>query len=157
MATEHNTVIEELIKLLNGGGAHATLDDALKGLPKNLRGVKPDGMPYSIWQLLEHIRIAQWDMVEFSKGEEHQSPNWPDDYWVKDAEPADDEAWDNSIKQINNDLEAFISLLKKEDIYKKIPHGDGQTILREALQIGDHNSYHIAEIVALRRMLGAWH
>src|ERR1700759_5031132 len=132
MATEHNILIEELIKLLNGGGAHATLDDALKGLPKNLRGVKPDNMPYSIWQLLEHIRIAQWDMVQFSKDGSHQSPKWPDDYWVKDAEPADDETWDNSVKQINDDLEEFIALLKKEDIYAKIPHGDGQTILREA-------------------------
>ena len=157
MAAGHNIVIEELIKLLKGGGAHATLDDALKGLPKKLRGEKPANMPYSIWQLLEHIRIAQWDMVEFSKDANHQSPDWPDDYWVKDAEPADDDAWDNSIKQLNDDLDDFISLLKKEDIYKKIPHGDGQTILREALQIADHNSYHIAEIIALRRMLGAWH
>jgi len=157
MATENNIVIDELIKLLNGGGAHATLDDALKGLPAELRGVKPDNMPYSIWQLLEHIRIAQWDMLAFSKDGNHQSPKWPDEYWPKDAQPADDNAWNNSIKQINSDLAEFISLAKAEDIYQKIPHGSGQTILREALQIADHNAYHIAEIVALRRMLGAWH
>lgn len=157
MAAEHNTVIDELVKLLNGGSAHATLDDALKGLPAELRGVKPDNMPYSIWQLLEHIRIAQWDMKEFSKDGNHQSPKWPEEYWPNDAQPADDDAWDNSIKQIEDDLAGFISLLKTEDIYQQIPHGSGQTILREALQIADHNAYHIAEIVTLRRMLGAWH
>jgi len=157
MAAEHNLIIEELTRLLKGGGAHASLEDALKDLPKKLRGVKPDNMPYSIWQLLEHMRIAQWDMLAFSKDGSHQSPKWPDEYWPKEAEPADDSAWDNSIKQIKSDLENFISLLKTEDIYSKIPHGSGQNILREALQIADHNAYHIAEIVALRRMLGAWH
>ena len=157
MGDHHEILVNELIKLLNGGSAHAGLDEALNDLPVNLRGVKPDNLPYSIWQLVEHIRIAQWDMVQFSKDGSHQSPKWPDDYWVKDAEPADDDTWDNSVKQIDDDMEEFIALLKKEDIYAKIPHGDGQTILREALQIADHNSYHIAEIVALRRMLGAWH
>ncbi len=157
MDSEHDILIQELVKLLRGGGAHATLSDALKGLPKKLRGVKPDNMPYSIWQLLEHIRIAQWDMVQFSKDGNHKSPNWPDDYWVKETEPSDEGAWEASIKQINNDLEDFMGLLEKENIYQKIPHGEGQTILREALQIADHNSYHVAEIIALRRMLGAWH
>jgi hypothetical protein len=156
MDQQHDILINELVKLLEGGGAHATLEDALAGLPANLRGVKPHNLPYSIWQLTEHIRIAQWDMLEFSKDGSHQSPKWPDDYWPKEAEPTDDAAWDKTIEQINADRDAFIALLKSGDIYEKIPHGDGQTILREALQIADHNSYHTSEIILLRRLLGAW-
>jgi hypothetical protein len=152
----HQILIDELIKLLEGGSAHAGLDDALKDLPKDLRGTKSDRLPYSIWQLVEHIRIAQWDMLEFSKQEKHISPKWPEGYWVKDTVPADDAAWEKSIKQINDDRGEFIRLLKQEDIYQKIPHGEGQTILREALQIADHNAYHIAEIIVIRRLLGAW-
>ncbi|MDB5129279.1 DinB family protein [Mucilaginibacter sp.] len=156
MDQQHQLLINELIKLLNGGGAHATLKDALDGLPANLRGVKPNNLPYSIWQLAEHIRIAQWDMLEFSKDGNHQSPNWPDDYWPKESSPADDAAWNKTIEQINTDRDEFIALLKSGDIYENIPHGDGQSILREALQIADHNAYHTAEIVLLRRLLGAW-
>jgi hypothetical protein len=156
MDNQHKILISELLKLLKGGGAHATLDDALNGLPAKLRGVKPDKLPYSIWQLVEHIRIAQWDMVKFSKDEKHQSPQWPDEYWVKDTAPKDDATWEKSIKQINDDQEEFIKLLSKGDIYKAIPHGDGQNILREALQIADHNGYHVAEIIIIRRLLGAW-
>ena len=156
MNNEHEILISELVKLLNGGSAHAGLDDALRGLPARLRGVKPDNLPYSIWQMVEHIRIAQWDMVKFSKDEKHRSPKWPDEYWVKDTAPKDDAAWEQSIKQINDDREEFIKLLKTGDIYKAIPHGEGQSILREALQIADHNAYHIAEIIMIRRLLGAW-
>src|ERR1700741_3569159 len=135
---QHRFLIDELIKLLEGGSAHAGLGEALKGLPKELRGVKPDRLPYSIWQLVEHIRIAQWDMLEFSKGEQHQSPDWPEGYWVKETAPSNDAAWEKSVKQIDDDRNEFVELLKTGDIYKKIPHGDGQTILREALQIADH-------------------
>jgi len=153
---QHKVLTDELIRLLEGGSAHAGFDDAIDGLPRELRGEKVDKLPYSIWQLIEHIRIAQWDMLEFSKHEKHRSPKWPDDYWVKETGPADDEAWERSIQQINDDRNEFIDLLKKEDIYKKIPHGDGQNILREALQIADHNAYHVAEIIVIRRLLGAW-
>jgi hypothetical protein len=156
MNDQHEILISELVKLLNGGSAHAGLGDALRGLPARLRGVKPDNLPYSIWQMVEHIRIAQWDMVKFSKDEKHRSPKWPDEYWVKDTAPKDDAAWEQSVKQINDDLEEFIKLLKTGDIYKAIPHGEGQSILREALQIADHNAYHIAEIIMIRRLLGAW-
>jgi len=156
MNNQHDILIKELIKLLEGGGAHATLNDALDGLPANLRGVKPNNLPYSIWQLAEHIRIAQWDMLEFSKDGSHQSPKWPDDYWPKESAPANDAAWDKTIHQINTDRDEFITLLKSHDIYEKIPHGDGQSVLREALQIADHNSYHTSEIILLRRLLGAW-
>jgi hypothetical protein len=153
---QDNILIKEVIKLLEGGSAHATLKDALEGLPANLRGAKPSNLPYSIWQLAEHIRIAQWDMLEFSKDGDHQSPKWPDEYWPKEAEPADDAAWDKTIKQINADLDEFIELVKTADLYTPIPHGSGQNILREALQIADHNAYHIAEIIVIRRLLGAW-
>ncbi|MET3978929.1 hypothetical protein ABIB62_001498 [Mucilaginibacter sp. UYP25] len=156
MDQQHETLINELIKLIEGGGAHATLKDALSGLPKELRGVKPHNLPYSIWQLAEHIRIAQWDMLEFSKDGSHQSPKWPDDYWPTEAEPKDDAAWDNTVNKINADRAEFINLLKSDDIYKNIPHGDGQSILREALQVADHNAYHTSEIILLRRLLGAW-
>lgn len=153
---QHKILIDELIKLLEGGSAHSNLDDALKGLPAALRGVKPDRLPYSIWQLVEHIRIAQWDMLEFSKHEKHKSPKWPEEYWPKETTPSNDETWERSTRQIDEDREEFIALLKREDIYTKIPHGEGQTILREALQIADHNAYHIAETIVIRRLLGAW-
>ncbi|MDB5109484.1 MAG: transporter [Mucilaginibacter sp.] len=156
MNIEQQAVIDELIKLLKGGGAHATLKHALDNLPPQLRGVKPDGLPYSIWQLTEHIRIAQWDMLQFCIDANHQSPKWPDAFWPKEATLESDDVWNRSIEQINNDLHQFIELLKKQDIYKKISHGSGQTILREALQIADHTSYHTGEVIAIRRMLKAW-
>ncbi len=156
MDNQHEILVSELLKLLNGGNAHTSLDDALKDLPEKLRGVKPDKLPYSIWQLVEHIRIAQWDMMKFTKDEKHLSPQWPDEYWVKETAPRDEDAWNRSLQQINDDREEFTKLLREEDIYTAIPHGDGQSILRETLQIADHNAYHIAEIVVIRRLLGAW-
>lgn len=156
MEDQHKIIITEVSKLLLGGSAHISLGDALKGLKPELRGIKPENMPYSIWQLVEHIRIAQWDMLQFSKDAEHKSPKWPDDYWPKETAPADEEAWKGSVSQIDNDLDEFIELLEHADIYQPIAHGDGQTILREALQLADHNSYHIGEIVAIRRSLHDW-
>lgn len=156
MDKQHHILIDELVKLLRGGSAHASLKDALKDLPAELRGEKPHNLPYSIWQLVEHIRITQWDMLEFSRDPNHQSPKWPDEYWPKEAAPADETAWKNTIHQIDLDLENFINLLKKDDIYKELPHGDGQSILREALQMADHTSYHISEIIIIRRLLNAW-
>jgi hypothetical protein len=156
MEDQHKILIDELTKLLLGGSAHVSLQDALKGLKPKLRGVRPDQMPYSIWQLVEHIRIAQWDMMQFCKDADHKSPKWPEEYWPKQSVPRDDAAWNGSLTQINADLDEFIELMEHSDIYQKLPHGTGQTILREALQIADHNAYHIAEIVALRRILGDW-
>jgi len=156
MADNNKVLIDEIVKLLNGGTAHATLDDALDGLPANQRGEKPHGLPYSIWQLLEHIRIALWDMLEFSKDGNHQSPKWPDEYWVKEVAPANEEAWDRSIAKINTDIQELIGLVRKGDLYTPIPHGDGQTLLREALQAADHTAYHVAEIIVIRRLLGSW-
>lgn len=156
MSEQHDILIKELIKLLEGGGAHATLEDALEGIPADKLGIKPHGLPYSIWQLAEHIRIAQWDMLEFSKDANHQSPKWPDDYWPKEAAPENPGDWDKTIEAIKADRKAFIELLRSGDIYAAILHGDGQSILREALQVADHNSYHTSEIILLRRLLGIW-
>ncbi|WP_255486973.1 DinB family protein [Mucilaginibacter sp. SP1R1] len=153
---EHEILIEELLHLLNGGNAHADLKKALDGLPVELRGAKPDKLPYSIWQLVEHIRIAQWDMPEFCKDGNHQSPKWPDNYWPKETSPVSSDAWDKSVKQINDDLNELIDLVKTGDLFTKIPHGDGQTLLREALQAADHTAYHVAEIIIIRRLQGAW-
>jgi hypothetical protein len=153
MANEHKILIEELTKLLRGGSAHIGLEDALNKLPAKHRGVKPDDLPYSIWQLVEHIRIAQWDMLQFCIDAHHKSPKWPDEYWVKQNGPEDDDAWKKSLKQIDNDREEFVDLLRNEDIYKELPHGKGQSILREALQIADHTAYHISEIIVIRRLL----
>ncbi|GAC1306698.1 MAG: DinB family protein [Mucilaginibacter sp.] len=156
MTSEHKILVDELKKLLLGGNAHVSLKDAVKGLPRELRGVKQPNMPYSIWQLVEHIRIAQLDMLQFCSNANYKAPKWPNDYWPKVAAPKNDAAWDESLKQIDADLDEFIELIKRADVYGKIPHGQGQNILLEVLQVADHNAYHIGEIIALRRMMGDW-
>lgn len=150
------TLIEELKKLLKGGGAHVAVKDAVADIPFVLLGERPHALPYSIWQLVEHIRIAQWDMLEFSKDGNHQSPKWPDEYWPKEPAPKDKKSWDKSLAQIDDDLKEFIGLMEKQDLFEPIAHGTGQTLLREALQIADHTAYHLAEIVVIRRLLGIW-
>jgi len=156
MENQTSILVTELKKLLNGGGAHVGFKDAVATLPFNLLGEKPYNLPYSIWQLVEHIRIAQWDMLEFSKDGSHRSPKWPDEYWPKELAPKDEETWNNTLKEIDADLKEFMALLDSSDLYVPILHGDGQSVLREALQIADHNAYHVAEIVVIRRLLGAW-
>jgi hypothetical protein len=151
-------VRKQLLQLLKGGNAHQPFEEAVKDLPASLRGVKPEKLPYSIWQLVEHIRIAQWDILEFSRDPDHESPDWPEGYWPKELAPADDAAWEQSLAQIQEDQEAFVALLNapNADLYAPFPHGDGQNLLREALLIGAHNSYHTGEIILVRRLLDAW-
>ncbi len=150
-------LIKNVTDLITKGNAHASLDDALKDIPFKLLGTKPNALPYSIWQLAEHMRIAQWDILEFSRNPKHVSPKWPDEYWPKEAAPDNEAAWEDCIKKIKEDQNAFIDLLKDaDDIYKPFEHGNGQSLLREALLIADHNAYHTAEIIILRRLLGAW-
>lgn len=149
-------LVDELKKLLNGGGAHVGFKDAVEAIPFDALGEKPHGLPYSIWQLVSHIKIAQWDMLEFSKDGSHQSPKWPDSYWPKETAPSNEQEWEDTLKATDEDLQSFIALLDSADIYAAIPHGDGQSVLREALQIADHNAYHIAEIVVIRRLQGIW-
>jgi hypothetical protein len=154
----HHSLRQHLLELLKGGHAHATFDDALKGLSAKLRGAKPDKFPHSPWMILEHIRIAQWDILEFSRNSKHKSPKWPDGYWPKTAEPSSAEAWNESVEQIRRDNKAMQELVDdpKTDLFAKIPWGDGQTILREAMLVADHNAYHVAQIVDVRRLLGDW-
>jgi hypothetical protein len=151
-------VREQVLYLLKGGGAHATLDDVLKDFPAKLRGAKPDGVPYSAWELLEHMRTAQWDILEFSRDPGHVSPEWPKEYWPKSSKPSPSE-WNSSIASFRKDLKAMIALVEnpKTDLYGRIPHGTGQTILREALLVADHNAYHLGQLVLVRRLLGSWH
>jgi len=149
---------EHLLYLMGGGGAHADFDAAVADLPAELRGVRPAGLPYSPWELLEHMRIAQWDILEFSRNPKHVSPDWPTGYWPKSAAPRSKTAWEQSIKKFRQDQAAMRQLVEdpKTDLYARLPHGDGQTLLREALLVADHNSYHLGQLVLVRRLLGAW-
>lgn len=149
---------QHLVKLLAGGNAHVDFDKAVAGLPAGLRGKRPKGQPFTPWRLLEHMRIAQWDILEFSRNPKHVSPDWPDGYWPKGDAPPSAKAWNDSVKAFRSDLAAMQALVSdpKTDLFARIPHGDGQTILREALLVADHNSYHLGQLVLVRRLLGAW-
>ena len=149
---------EHLIYLLDGGGAHATFDAAVARFPLKLRGKKAKGIPYTAWQLLEHMRIAQWDILEFSRNAKHVSPAWPEGYWPETEAPPGSSAWEKSVKSFRGDLEIIKTLAAspKTDLFARIPHGEGQTVLREVLLVADHNAYHLGQLVLLRRLLGAW-
>jgi hypothetical protein len=152
---------EQLIALLHGGQAHTTFDEAVKNFPAKLRGTVHQNLPYSAWQLLEHLRTAQLDIIHFSAPPTggYQPMQWPEDYWPKSPEPPSEHAWDKSIDAIRSDLKRFESLIENPaaDLYKPFRWGDGQNLLREALLLADHNAYHIGELIVLRRLLGAWH
>ena len=155
----NDSVLREHIKnLLTLGNAHVTFDDAVKGLAPELRGKRPKGAEHSPWEILEHLRIAQSDILEFSRDAGHKSPEWPSGYWPKTAAPPDEKAWEKSVRAFRKDLKELCALVTDEsrDIFAKIPHGDGQTILREALLAADHNAYHVGQLVLVRRLLGAW-
>jgi DinB superfamily len=149
---------EHVLYLLRGGGAHLSFDKAVAGLPTKLRGVKPPGVPHTPWRLVEHMRLTQWDILEFSRNPKHVSPEFPEGYWPKADAPPNAKAWDASIKAFQKDLKAMEDLVDdpKIDLFARIPHGEGQTILREALLVADHNAYHLGQLVVVRRLLGAW-
>jgi hypothetical protein len=149
---------EHLVYLLKGGGAHVHFMDALDGFPEQNRGALATGLAHTGWQLLEHVRIAQWDILDFSRNPKHVSPGFPDGYWPKTPLPPNDEAWDQSVQTFRSDLQELIRLVEnpKTDLYAKIRHGEGRTLLREALLLADHNSYHLGQLVDLRRALGTW-
>jgi hypothetical protein len=149
---------QHLIDLLRGGNAHVKFDDVIANFPAELRGQKAANLPHSAWMLLEHMRIAQWDILEFSRNRKHKSPAWPRGYWPATDDPPSAAQWNASVKQFRADLKEMEDLVKnpKTDLFAKIPWGDGQTILREALLVADHNAYHLAQIVDVRRLLGAW-
>lgn len=151
-------VIKDLKEALEGGNAHATFGDAVKGVRHELLGEVPGGLPYSIWQLAEHIRITQWDILEFSRNPQHESPEWPGGFWPKEKAPGHAQDWKRSLDRIAADRKAFIGLLEKagEGIYTPFPYGDGQSLFREAVLLVDHTSYHTGEIIVLRRLLKNW-
>jgi len=159
MTKDHEQSLRQhLLELLRGGGAHAKYEDVVKDLPPKLRGIKPANFPHSPWMLLEHLRLAQWDILEFSRNPKHVSPNWPSGYWPKTEGPPNAAAWNKSIQQFRRDRKALEKLIvnPKTDLFGRIPWGNGQTVLREALLVADHNAYHLAQLVDVRRMLGAW-
>ena len=152
----------QLQALLDGGQAHATFEDAVKDFPAKLRGVVPDGLPYSAWQILEHIRIAQRDILDFSDNTDgtYKPQKWPDSYWPKSPEPPTSDAWEKSVEQVRADRKTFEKLFNAVDdnsLVAPFAWGDGkQSLLREAFLIGDHTAYHTGELIILRRLLGAW-
>jgi len=151
-------IVEELINLIGKGNAHASFEDAVADIAlENIHKV-PENLPYNIWQLAEHIRIAQWDILEFCKGPNHESPKWPDEYWPAADETVGTEKWEATLKAIKKDREEFFALLRDEKNDLKLPfdYGDGQTLFREALLIADHNAYHVGEIIIIRRLLKDW-
>jgi uncharacterized damage-inducible protein DinB len=156
MATD-KSVRHHVLDLLRGGGAHLSFDQAIADLTPGLRGAQPGGTPYTLWRLLEHMRIAQWDILDFSRNPEHQSPSWPEGYWPETDAPPDDAAWERSVEQFKADAQAMQALVADQasDLFEPFPHGDGQTLLREALLVADHNAYHLGEVVVVRTLLGS--
>ena len=154
----NNALREQLVYLLKGGGAHVHFMDALEGFPTGKYGTLAAGLKHTGWQLLEHSRIAQWDILEFSSNPQHVSPDFPDGYWPKTPIPPNEKAWGESVAAFESDLQAMVRLVENPDtdLFASIPHGQGQTILREALLLADHNAYHLGQLVDLRRALGAW-
>jgi hypothetical protein len=159
MKNEQNKSLRDhLLEVLKGGHAHATFDAAVADFPSQLWGKKADGLPYTAWMILEHLRIAQRDILEFSRSAKHVSPKWPEGYWPETDAPPSASDWDKSIKSFQADLTAIQKLVAdpKADLFAPLPWGDGQTVLREALLAADHNAYHVGQLVTLRRLLGAW-
>ena len=155
---QNKSLREHLLELLKGGSAHTKFEDVVPDTPPQVRGKKPQGLPHSPWMLLEHLRIAQWDILEFSRNPKHKSPEWPSGYWPKTEAPPHAKAWDESVVQFRKELKAMQNLVAnpKTELFAKIAGGDGQTVLREALLLADHTAYHLAQIVDARRALGAW-
>lgn len=147
---------EHLLYLLRDGGAHVAFDAAMGDWPVQLAGVKVANFPHTAWMLLEHMRLAQWDILEFSRNPKHVSPVWPEGYWPVSEAPPSERAWKASMSAFKKDLRAVEKLVadKKSNLYAKLPWGDGQTLLREALLVADHNAYHLGQLVMLRKSIG---
>lgn len=156
--SEDESLRKHIVELLKGGNAHVGFMDALKNLPPSVRGTFAAELPHTAWQLLEHMRIAQWDILEFTRDARHVSPGWPKGYWPKTPRPPSSAAWEKSVRRFRADLKAMEKIVadRRTDLYARIPHGDGQTYLREALLVADHNSYHLGQLLVARRLLGDW-
>jgi len=149
---------EHLVKLLRGGQAFQPLDALLKGITAETAGKTVQDLPYTIWQLVDHLRFTLLDILDFSRNPDYQEPSWPDDYWPKEKAPADQAALDQSIQAIKTGMAEMIALVEDtgNDLYTPFPHGNGQTLLREAMLVTEHNAYHVGQVVVMRRMLGDW-
>ena len=153
-----DSLLKHLIELLDGGHAHATFDATIKGIPAEARGVRPPGCPHSPWELLEHLRLAQNDILRFSRDPDYVSPAWPEGYWPSSPAPKNQAEWRASVKAFRDDLAAFKQLIedRQGELDKPLPWGTGQTLLREALLIADHNAYHLGQLLLVRRLQGNW-
>ena len=159
MTNDHEQSLRKhLVELLAGGAAHAKFEDAIKGLPPKLRGTKPENFPHSPWMLLEHLRLAQWDILEFSRNRKHVSPKWPEGYWPKKKSPPNTGAWNKSVQQFRRDLKAMQSLVanSKTICLPGFLGATGRRSCGRPCLVADHNAYHVAQLVDVRRMLGAW-
>ena len=156
--TNDKSLRDHLLRLVSGKDAHLEFEDIISDWPVDLRGVRPNGTVHTAWQLLEHLRIAQWDILEFSRSSDHVSPEFPEGYWPKSDAPQEDQAWSKSIVAFEADRRAMQDLIAdgSTNLFARIPHGTGQTIFREACVVAKHNSYHLGQLVLLRRLLGAW-
>lgn len=156
--TETAALRSHVLALLDWHDAHLTFDDAVAGLDPQLHGIQPQALPYSLWQLLEHIRLAQRDILDFCRDPSYSAPSWPDDYWPSTQAPPSPAAWNESVEAFRSDRSAIAALVADPalDLFAAIPHGQGQTYLREALLVADHNAFHLGQIVVVRRLLGAW-
>lgn len=146
---------EELVRLLEGGGAHATFEDAIGGFPAEARGITLPGVSHTPWQLLEHLRLAQWDILEFSRNPAHESPAWPEGYWPPESAPPTKTAWDESVRRFLKDRVALTSWIQdaSTDLFASVPDEDGPSLLHEIMITGQHNSYHLGQLLLLRRAL----
>jgi len=147
---------KELLSHLTEENAHAGFDAALKDFPARLRGSRPNDLPHSAWQLLEHLRIAQWDIIEYALNPKHVSPAFPDGYWPASPEPADPKSWDKSIASFRADRRKLVVALQKSDIFAPIPHANNQSLASKAILVIDHNAYHLGQLLLLRRLLDVW-
>jgi hypothetical protein len=158
MTDQDKVVREELVKQLKEARAHASFEVAVRDLPAKLQGTRPEGADHSPWELLEHLRIAQWDILDFSRNPMYKELKWPAEYWPSTQAPPDEGAWEKSVESFQRDREELCGLIgdPTTDLFAPIAHGEGQTILREALLTADHNAYHIGQLILVRRLLGAW-
>lgn len=149
---------QQLAELIRGGNAFTPLEHALENIPYNKTGIVPEGLPYSLWQLTEHLRITQHDIYDFCINPEYQPIKWPDAYWPASTAPENEQAWQQTTRQVLADRQQMIQLVEdsRKELYAPFPHGDGQNLLREALLVAEHNAYHTGQIVLVRRLLGIW-
>lgn len=155
-STESNAFRKELVSLLTEEHAHAGFDAAVKHFPADLRGARPHGLPHSAYQLVEHLRIAQWDIVEYALDPKHKSPKFPDGYWPKSPKPPNSTAWDKSIASFRADRKKLVIALKQYDLLAPIPHANNQSLASKIILLIDHNAYHLGQVILLRRLLNAW-